>query len=162
MKAVCTILGWCTAAAAGGGAGILLELLLEALFDSGAGEFLGRSLDLPLASESEFWLALDDGAGEVISMGSPVLGGDILIVGVGMGITRAPIDSPWEMEVERGKVSVLTAMCAHSLGADAGGMMMYRLEAGRPIAGDVEGLRRRSCRGGVKRQEKRELAVAGG
>lgn len=112
MKAVCTILGWCTAAAAGGGAGILLELLLEALFDSGAGEFLGRSLDLPLASESEFWLALDDGAGEVISMGSPVLGGDILIVGVGMGITRAPIDSPWEMEVERGKVSVLTAMCA--------------------------------------------------
>ena len=108
MKAVCTILGWCTAAAAGGGAGILLELLLEALFDSGAGEFLGRSLDLPLASESEFWLALDDGAGEVISIGSPVLGGDILIVGV----TRAPIDSPWEMEVERGKVSVLTAMCA--------------------------------------------------
>lgn len=40
--------------------------------------------------------------------------------------------------------------------------MMYRLEAGRTIAGDVEGLRRHSCRGGVKRQEKRELAVAGG
>lgn len=87
-------------------------MLLELLFDSGAGEFLGRSFDLPLASESEFWFAVDDGAGEVISMGSPVLGGDILIVGVGMGITRAPIDSPWEMEVERGKVSVLTAMCA--------------------------------------------------
>jgi len=138
MKAVCTILGWCTAAAAGGGAGILLELLLEALFDSGAGEFLGRSLDLPLASESEFWLALDDGAGEVISMGSPVLGGDILIVGVGMGITRAPIDSPWEMEVERGKVSVLTAMCAVAM------MKVSRWDG--PVAGATTTTTRQSQR----------------
>ena len=116
---------------------MLLELLLETLFDSGPGEFLGRSLDLPLASESELWLA-DDGAGEVISMGSPVLGGDILIVGVGMGITRAPIDSPWEMEVERGKVSVLTAMCAVAM------MKVSRWEG--PVAGATttrQGQRRR-------------------
>jgi hypothetical protein len=72
----------------------LLALLLATLCVSGIGEFLGRSLDwpLPLASESELWLPLEDGAGEVISIGSPLLGGDILIVGVGMGIMRAPID----------------------------------------------------------------------
>lgn len=115
MKAVCTILGWCTAAAAGGGAGMLLELLallFATLLESGAGEFLGRSLDLPLASESELLLPVEDGAGDVISMGSPLLGGDILIVGVGIGIMRAPIDSLWGIGFECGKVSVLTAMCA--------------------------------------------------
>jgi hypothetical protein len=71
---------------------------------------LGRSLDLPLVSESELWLPFEDGAGEVISIGSPLLGGDILIVGVGKGIMRAPIDSLWGMEVECGNVSVLTAI----------------------------------------------------
>lgn len=72
----------------------LLALLLVRLLASGAGEFLGRSLDLPLplVSESELWLPLEEGAGEVISIGSPLLGGDILIVGVDMGIMRAPID----------------------------------------------------------------------
>lgn len=125
----------------------MLELLLEALFDSGAGEFLGRSLDLPLASESEFWLALDDGAGEVISMGSPVLGGDILIVGVGMGITRAPIDSPWEMEVERGKVSVLTAMCAVAM------MKVSRWDG--PVAGATTTARQ----GQRRRRRERERMV---
>lgn len=50
MKAVCTILGWCTAAAAGGGAG-MLECRLEFEEWSG-GEFLERSVFLPFRSES--------------------------------------------------------------------------------------------------------------
>lgn len=57
-------------------------------------------------------MPVEDGAGDVISMGSPLLGGDILIVGVGIGIMRAPIDSLWGIGFECGKVSVLTAMCA--------------------------------------------------
>lgn len=109
MKAVCTILGWwIAAAAAGGGAGIfadrlaelfsvfveLFALLLVELLEadgSPAKAVRGVSLDLPLPSESEFWF-VEDGAGDVISMGSPGAGGDILMVGVGIGMTRAPID----------------------------------------------------------------------
>lgn len=93
----------------------MVEPLLV-MFEDGtwsSAEFLGRSLDFPLASESEFWL-VDEGVGEVISIGSPEAGGDILMVGVGIGTIRAPIDSLTEVEVEdsEGRVSVLTAMWA--------------------------------------------------
>lgn len=48
--------------------------------------------------------------GDVISIGSPEDGGDILMMGVGIGTMRGPIDSV--IKVVRGRLSVLTAMCA--------------------------------------------------
>lgn len=95
----------------------MVERLLLALFEFELEDWslpaaaFGVSLDLPLASESEFWL---EGAGEVISIGSPVDGGDILIIGVEIGMTRVPIDSSADVEVgvNGESVSVLTAMWA--------------------------------------------------
>lgn len=89
-----------------------LLLLLEPLSCSEASVGLEYSLGLPLASASVLWVALDEGAGDEISIGSPVVGGDILMVGVGIGTTRAPIDSLLEVGIERERMSVLTAMCA--------------------------------------------------
>lgn len=83
MKAVCTIFGWCTAAAAAAGAaGMAIELFA----DWSVGDVF---LDAPLASvslcllEGEVVLALWE---EVISIGSPGDGADIWMVGVGVGI----------------------------------------------------------------------------
>lgn len=113
MNAVCTILGWCTAAAAAAGAGIADEVVmgvvvvLSALFWRSAG-----SAPLP-------WdLLLESCVGVVMSIGSPI--GDaaeVLIVGVGvpvvarMGTVRAPMGSSISLPAEGlGILSVAVAI----------------------------------------------------
>lgn len=77
----------------------------------------------------------NDVVGEVISMGSPEAGGgDILMVGVGIGTMRGPIDS-LITKVERGRLSVLTAMCAVAMVVSRGG----NTGEGRKTGGDHEG-----------------------
>lgn len=108
MKAVCTIFGWWTAAAAAAGAaGMSTELLP----DCSVGEmFLGS----PLASGSflvdgEVVLGFE----EIISIGSPGDGADIWIVGVGVGIgtIRFDVRSAWP-SVGRGALCGLSVTVA--------------------------------------------------
>lgn len=136
MKAVCTILGWWTAAAAAaGGAG--MELAFE--FDGcsaafvlalpvalGAEDAAGAGVDEgcaePLAA-APFWFApspalelesctLADLVGEPTSMGSVGDGADIWILGVGMGTTRVEAGSsaPSSADRFRWEGSVAAAM----------------------------------------------------
>jgi hypothetical protein len=109
IKAVWTILGWCTAAAAAaGGAGIAMELalfgfeLLLFAWESAGGEPLPME---PLISVSGLLLGVMvadvlAAVGVVTSIGSPGDGADISILGVGMGTMRAFIWSSGP-EVER-------------------------------------------------------------
>lgn len=118
--------------------------MLELLDWSGVGEVLeaSRSEVLPLgvalgvasgsAMVDEALLLVELAPGEVISMGSPCAGGDILMVGVGIGTMRAPIDSLLG-KVERGRLSVLTAMCAVAMVVSQGGSR--RVKDGRESEG---------------------------
>lgn len=70
--------------------------------------------------------------GEVNSIGSPEEGGDILMMGVEMGTMRGPIDSV--IKVDRGRLSVLTAMCAVAMVVSRAGNT-----DGSSVVGDHEG-----------------------
>jgi hypothetical protein len=94
INAVWTILGWCTAAAAVTGAGMMI---LSADCFSFSAVVPARSLLLPLASVSGL-LVTEAGAegfvGVVTSMGSPGDGADIFMMGVSrIGTVLAPIGS---------------------------------------------------------------------
>jgi hypothetical protein len=148
------------------GVELLFALLLVVLLEtdgSPAKADRGVSLDLPLPSESEFWL-VEEGAGEVISIGSPGAGGDILMVGVGIGMTRAPIDWWWvegEVEVNGERVSVLTAMCAVAMVVSRGEGQGKTVSVDGIVGGSKDGDvrnggwdggygRRRGCNGGAE------------
>lgn len=100
MKAVCTILGWCTAAAVGGGAGISMPSGGWWSFGAGVGGLQCECSCMPFtpfASRSGLLLA-DRGADDELvvvatSMGSPGEGADICIVGVMIGTVLAPMPS---------------------------------------------------------------------
>lgn len=95
MKAVWTILGWCTAAAAAAGA----AMVADGCCCCSALGMPFRSSACPLGSPSGLLLAdwgADELVGVVISMGSPGDGADIWMVGVlmmGMVTVRVVIGS---------------------------------------------------------------------
>jgi len=109
MKAVCTILGWCTAAAAAAGAAMLPVCCAS---DLGV---LVSSLE-PFPSLSGLLVAdagADELVGVVMSMGSPGDGADIWMVGVRMGMVRTVIGSS-------GPSAMMGGRCALSVAAAIG------------------------------------------